>query len=481
MSAPLARLGRSAIQAREGTDVSTPSTIAPADPAPPVPPVVPGSALLGSARDLRRDMLAACERAFHEYGDVVRFQAGPPGRRLELLLVFHPDGAHRVLAGAAANYRKDNVFYQEIRGAFGDGLLTSQDEQWQRQKRFLQPLFTSRRVAGYADAMSDQVGELVRRWQGAPSRELDLHDQMTQLTLRTVCRILFGGDVERILPVVQRSFGPLGEAVRRRAMAPLRPPVGWPTPVNWRLARAQLALYEVCDQIIARRRASGSGGEQDLVGLLLAARDDGSGLSDAEIRDQVLIFLLAGHETTSTALTFTLDLLGRHPEVQRRVRAEVDEVLGDRTPTAGDVPALALTTRTLKEAMRLYPSAPLIGRMAVADDELCGYRIPARSNLAVVPWVIHRHPGFWDEPGRFDPERFTPEREKARHHYAWLPFGGGPRGCIGQHFSMLESVIALAMLVRDFEFAAPAAEPRYTNHITLRPTSGVPSRVSPRP
>jgi cytochrome P450 len=263
--------------------------------------------------------------------------------------------------------------------------------------------------------------------------------------------------------------------------APLRPPVGWPTPVNWRLARAQLALYEVCDQIIARRRASGSGGEQDLVGLLLAARDGTGRLSDAEIRDQVLVFLLAGHETTSTALTFTLDLLGRHPEVQRRVRAEVDEVLGDRTPTAGDVPALALTTRTLKEAMRLYPSAPLIGRMAVADDELCGYRIPARSNLAVVPWVIHRHPGFWDEPGRFDPERFTPEREKARHHYAWLPFGGGPRGCIGQHFSMLESVIALAMLVRDFEFAAPAAEPRYTNHITLRPTSGVPSRVSPRP
>jgi cytochrome P450 len=166
--------------------------------------------------------------------------------------------------------------------------------------------------------------------------------------------------------------------------------------------------------------------------------------------------------------------------VQHQVRDEVETVVGDRIPTAVDVPGLARTTMVHKEAMRLYPSAPMIGRMAVADDELCGYRIPARANVAVVPWVIHRHPGFWDQPERFDPERFTPEREKARHHYAWLPFGGGPRGCIGQHFSMLESVIALAMLVREFEFTAPEARPRYTNHITLRPTGAVPSRVTRR-
>jgi cytochrome P450 len=453
--------------------VPTPSTIR----EPRLPPVAPGSALLGSALSLRRDMLGECERTFRELGDVVRVQAGPPGLRLELFLLFHPDAAHRMLAGAAAGYRKDNVFYREIRGAFGDGLLTSQDERWQRQKRFLQPLFTSKRVASYAGAMSEQVGGLLRRWRREPARDVDLHAEMTWLTLRTVCRILFGGDDDEVLPVVRRSFGPLGEAVRRRAMAPLRSPTAWPTPVNQRLIRSQLALYDACDQIIARRRASGSGGQDDLVGLLLAAREGGGGLSDAEIRDQVLIFLLAGHETTSTALTFTLDLLGRHPEAQRRVRDEVEAVVGDRIPTAADIPGLARTTMALKEAMRLYPSAPLIGRMAVAEDELCGYRIPAGANVAVVPWVIHRHPDFWDEPERFDPERFTPEREKARHHYAWLPFGGGPRGCIGQHFSMLESVIALAMLVHEFEFTAPEARPRYTNHITLRPTGAVPTRV----
>jgi cytochrome P450 len=458
---------------------SVPSTAA-AGPALRVPPTVPGSFLLGSALDLRRDMLAACEQAFHRYGDAVRFLAGPPGKRLALYLLFHPDAAHRVLAGSSANYRKDNVFYSEIRSAFGDGLLTSQDAEWQRQKRFLQPLFRARQVDGYAAAMSEQVQQLVRRWQARPAGTVDLHDEMTWLTLSTVCRILFGADLDLVLPVVQGSFGPLGEAVQRRAMAAARLPSSWPTPVNRQLLRARRALHAVCDEIVARRRADGDR-QEDLLGLLLDARADGSALTDAEVRDQVLIFLLAGYETTSTALTYTLHLLGRHPEVQRRVRAEADAVAGTRTTlTAQDASALSYTTMALKEAMRLYPSAPLIGRYAVEDDLVCGYEIPAGANVVLAPWVVHRHPDFWDRPARYDPERFTPEREKARHRYAWFPFGGGPRGCIGQHFSMLESVIALAMLVRDFEFTAPPGEPGYTNHITLRPTDGVPSLVSPR-
>jgi cytochrome P450 len=444
-----------------------------------VAPVVPGSFLLGSALDLRRDMLAAFERAFQRYGEVVRFRAGPPGARLELYLLFHPDAAHRVLAGASVNYRKDNVFYSEIRSAFGDGLLTSQDAEWQRQKRFLQPLFGPRRVDGYAAAMGEQVHDLVARWRPRLPGTLDLHDEMTRLTLGTVCRILFGEDLDRVLPVIQRSFGPLGEGVRRRAMAGLRLPRAWPTPVNRGLLRARLELHGVCDEIVGRRRASGERHE-DMLGLLLDARDEGSSLTDAEVRDQVLIFLLAGHETTSTALTYALRLLGRHPDIQSRVRAEVVAVAGDRSVTARDASALPYTTMVLKETMRLYPSAPLIGRRAVQDDQINGYHIPAGADVVVAPWIVHRHPDFWDQPQRFDPERFTPERDKARHRYAWLPFGGGPRGCIGQHFSMLESVIAIAMLVREFEFAAPPGEPGHTNHITLRPTGAVPSRVTPR-
>jgi cytochrome P450 len=440
-------------------------------------PVVPGSFLLGSALDLRGDMLGASERAFRTHGDVVRFTFGPPGLRRELCAVFHPDGAHRVLAGNAANYRKDNVFYGEIRAAFGDGLLTSQDDDWQRQKRFIQPLFTHRRVVGYAAAMADQIEDLIRRWRGRPAAVVDLHEEMTRLTLRIVCRVLFGNDVDQVLPVVQRSFAPLGESVLRRAIAPLRLPLAWPTGTNRQLTGARDELRGVCDSIIAARRATPSD-TPDLLGLLINARDSGSALSDREVRDQVLIFLLAGHETTSTALTYTLDLLGRHPEIQRRVQAEVDTV--DGVPSAETAATLGYTTMVLKEAMRLYPSAPLTGRRSVADDEINGYLIPGGTDLMVAPWVTHRHPAFWDDPDRFDPLRFTPEREKARHRYAWFPFGGGPRACIGQHFSMLESTIALAGLLRHFEFEAVGAAPKYTNHITLRPTDGVPAVVTPR-
>lgn len=440
-------------------------------------PVADGSLLLGSAQQLRRDVLGAAEQAFSRHGDVVEFRAGPPGMRVRMYMLFHPDAAHRVLAGAPGNYRKDNIFYGEVRGAFGDGLLTSQDDEWQRQKRFLQPLFTPRRVDGYADAMGEEVEDLLTDWHSRAQRTVDLHEEMTRLTLRIVGRILFGDDVSRALLAVRQSFEPLGEAVRRRSFSPVRLPRSWPTPINRRLATAQKVLHGVCDEIIARRRAASDRGT-DLLGLLLDARDQGHALSDSEVRDQVLIFLLAGHETTSTALTFALHLLGQHPDLQAQIRAEADSLGG--MPTASDAPALVQATMALKEAMRLYPSAPMLGRRAVADDEICGYRIPAGSDVVLVPWVIHRHPQFWEEPTRFAPQRFTPERDKGRHRYAWMPFGGGPRGCIGQHFSMLEASIALASLIREFEFATPAGPPRYSNHITLRPTHAVPSLLTPR-
>jgi cytochrome P450 len=439
-------------------------------------PLLPGSTLLGSALDMRADMLGTCERAFHDHGDVVRIGLGPARIGRELTFVFHPDGAQRVLAGNAANYRKENVFYAEIRHAFGDGLLTSQDDDWQRQKRFLQPLFTHRRVAGYAATMGAEVEDLAGRWRAQPAAVRNLHGEMTGLTLAVVCRVLFGNDIGQALPAVQRWFGPLGEAVRQRSMAPVRLPAGWPVPVNRRLAAARRQLTGVCDQIIRERRADGTA-THDMLGLLIDARDSGAALSDSEIRDQVLVFLLAGHETTSTALTYALYLLGRHPDVQRAVRREVDAV--DGVPTAAQAAELTYTTMVLKEAMRLFPSAPLTGRRSVAVDTIGGYSIPAGADVAVIPWVTHRHPAFWDEPARFDPERFRPQYEKARHRYAWFPFGGGPRACIGQHFSMLESTIALAGLVQNFTFAT-RAEPRYTNHITLRPTDGVPVLVEPR-
>ncbi|MGH8906511.1 MAG: cytochrome P450 [Egibacteraceae bacterium] len=449
--------------------------------------VVPGprgAPLIGSALDLRRDPLGTLERAMREHGDVVRIAAGPPGARLAIYALFHPDGVQRVFASHAAGYRKDNQLYAELRTAIGDGLLNSQDDLWMRQRRFIQPLFTRGRIAGYAATMADETTQLLDRWRTAQANDdgggvIDLHAEMTSLTLRIVGRVLFGSEVDEAIPIVRDAFPVLGEQVQKRGMSPVRTPRSWPTPANRRAAKAQRALYGVCDALIARRRATAPG-KEDMLGLLLAARDDGRGMGDDEIRDHVLVFMLAGHETTASALTFALHLLAGHPDVQRRARAEVDEVLDGRTPSAEDAPALRYTTMALKEAMRLYPPAWVVSRFAHEGDRINGYEIPPGSDLFVSPWATHRHPAFWPDPERFDPERFAPEQETARHRYAWVPFGGGPRACIGQHFALLEAVIVIAMVLQAYELTAMADRVPLATKITLRPASGVPCRITPR-
>ncbi|MFJ8650214.1 cytochrome P450 [Streptomyces sp. NPDC093546] len=433
------------------------------------PPGPAGLPLLGSLLELRSDSLAAFLRAQRAHGDVVRLTAGPPGLRSELYGVFSAEGAQQVLATDSADFRKDNAFYQEVRESFGNGLLTSQDADYLRQRRLVQPLFTRRRVDGYASALTDETSAMLRRWDGAQA--VDVLDEMTRLTLRAVARILFGVDVDAAVDVVERSFPVIGEYVLRRGFSPLNPPRAWPTPANRRAAAATDELYAVCDRIVEERRAQKSDAEgEDLLTLLARAEsaEDGS-LDASELRDQVLIFLLAGHETTATSLGFALHLLALHPEEQTRARAEVARVLDGRTPTAADLDALPYLTMVLKEAMRLYPAAPVIGRRAVRATAIGGHTIPAGADVIVAPWVTHRHPLYWKDPERFDPERFTPEAEKARPRYAWFPFGGGPRACIGQHFSMLESVLALAMVLQGYELTAVDRTVPVRAAITLRP------------
>jgi cytochrome P450 len=266
-----------------------------------------------------------------------------------------------------------------------------------------------------------------------------------------------------------------------RSITPVKIPQHWPTPGNRKGARAQAEVYGVVDELIARRRAHPTGRE-DLLSLLLEAQDPEGGvaLDDGEVRDQALIFLLAGHETTATSMTFALHLLGLHPGVQGRCQEEADAVLADRPPVLEDVGNLRYTTMSVKEAMRLYPAAYAMPRLTEVDDEINGYAIPAGSVAVVSPWLTHRHPAFWDDPARFDPERFTPEREKARHRYAYFPFGGGPRACIGQYFSMLEAVIVTAMLVRAYRFTSPPGPVPLLPGITLRPRRAMPCRIEPR-
>jgi cytochrome P450 len=305
---------------------------------------------------------------------------------------------------------------------------------------------------------------------------------MTGLTLRVVGRTIFGDDVDEARDVMRSAFPVVTRHAFRRAMSPVPLPASWPTPANVRAARARRELYAVVDRLIARRKAAGADGE-DLVSRLLQARDPdtGAAMEAQQIRDEALVFLLAGHETTSIALTFALDLLGRHPLEQEQIHDEVDRVLGGRAPALGDVPALERAAMAIKEAMRLYPPAPGFGRRAEAEDEIGGYRIPRGARVVVSPWATHRHAAFWEDPEAFDPSRFAPEREAARHRYAYFPFGAGPRACIGSHFALMEAVVALAVILQRFRLRAEPSRPVLdASGITLRPARPVPIGLAAR-
>ncbi|WP_225836375.1 cytochrome P450 [Streptomyces sp. NK08204] len=446
--------------------------------------VVPGPAgspLLGSMLELRRGALDLFLDARRDYGDLVRFTAGPPGLRKEIYAVFSAEGAQQVLATEATNFRKDSRFYQEVRETAGNNLLTSQDAIYQRQRRLLQPLFTQRRVDSYAAEIAEETQALLTAWDNAPDDTVELVEDMSRLTQRITVRILFGADFEAALDVVARCFPVIGDYIQRRSYSFVSVPRTWPTPMNRRAAAATEELYAVCDRVIGKRRAEAdTSAAEDMITLLVQAQNAEDGKLDAaETRDQALVFLLAGTETTSTSLAMALHLLARHPEAQERAREEARRVLGTRAPVSSDMDELRYLSWVVKESMRLYPAGAFVTRNAVAATEIDGYTIPAGAEVLVSPWVTQRHPRYWDEPERFDPERFTPEREKARHRYAWFPFGGGPRACIGKHLAMLEAVTALAMILRQYELDAVDEHVPVTYGVTLRTETPVRCRLRP--
>ena len=440
-----------------------------------VAPGPPGSLLLGLTRDLQRDPLGTFERAAAGYGDVVRLLAGPPGRRVALHLVSHPDGVQQVLTNGSDAYTKGTPFYREIAAYLGDGLLTSTGHRWRQQRRTLAPMFSHRRTDRQIDVMAAEAGRLAQRWAAAAAAgtPVDLHAEMTEYTLRLVGRMLFGVDVDEAIPVIRTAFPVLSEHIRRRGRTPLNLPRHWPTPAQRRAADAQRSLYQVVDAIIDQRSRAASD-QQDLISLLLAARDlqTGAPLSTHDVRDQILIFLLAGHETTSTALTFTCHLLGHHPDQQRRVHQELDEVLAGQAVTADAIGKLTYTTMVIREALRLYPPGYALGRLTPTGDQIGGYHIPPGSVVILSPWVTHRRPDVWPDPHRFNPDRFHPTAT-THHRYAYFPFAGGPRGCIGEHFAMTEAIIATAALLTAYTLTTTPAPITLTTGITLRPAGPV--------
>jgi cytochrome P450 len=418
----------------------------------------------------------------HAYGDVVRLVAGPPGFRFEVTAVFHPDGVQHVLAVAEDRYSKQTRIFRALAVDIGWGLLTSEGELWRRQRRLIQPLFTPKQVDSYAAVMAEETSALLDRWSARSDTLIDAHAEMIRLTLRVVGRAIFGDDLDETENVLRWAFPIVTRQTFRRAMTPLPIVRRLPTPTNREAARARSAVYRIVDELIARRRRAGNDGD-DLLARLMRARDPDTdeAMSERQVRDEALIFLLAGHETTATLLTFTLHLLAQHPDEQLLVRGEADAVLNGSAPTAGDVVNLVRTEMVLKEAARLYPPAYGIGRRARVDDEIDGYRIPAGRIVVVSQWSTHRHPQFWSAPEAFDPERFAPDQEARRHRYAYFPFGRGPRACIGSRFAMLEAAIALPMIVQRYELRADQV-PVELNPIgvTLRPRREVPIELTER-
>jgi cytochrome P450 len=447
------------------------------------PEGLPGHFLLGNIPEIRRDPLKFLEELVRQRGDVSRFRF----MWLEGYLVNHPDYIRRILVDNHRNYNKQNLANQMLRPVLGNGLLLSEGEFWLRQRRLIQPSFHKQRIQGFGEIMARATADMMQRWAGLdPEKPLDMDREMMRLTLTIVGMALFSLDLSGESETVGKSFSYINQFISERARTVLVPPLGLPTPANRRFHKARRQLVEVVQEIITERRAAihrDQGGGDDLLAMLLEARDEetGEGMTDQQIQDEVMTLLLAGHETTANALTWTWYLLSQNPEAEQKLHAELDEVLEGKMPGMADLGRLRYTQMVVKEALRLYPPAWILSRNAVEADTLGDFYVPAGTVVDVSPYLMHRHPGFWDEPLRFDPERFTPERAEKRPQYAYFPFGGGPRLCIGRDFAIVEAQIILAAAASRFQMRlAPGHPVGIDPLITLRPLGGMPMLVRPR-
>jgi cytochrome P450 len=434
-----------------------------------------GLPLLGHVVPFRRDVLGLLTGSRERFGDVVRFRLGP----MVLHLAAHPDAVRHVLQERMEIYDKETRSSAKIRGLTGLGLLTVSGDLWRRQRRLIQPGFRPTAVTGFLERMTAAAAEMLERWEvsAREGRPLDLASEMMRLTYTIAGRTLFGTDVSGDAAVVEDAMAVLLGHTWRRLERIVDPP-GWlPTPGNRRFRKALAAIDGVVYRILAERRARGEEAwPDDLLTVLLRQRDEetGRGMTDGQLRDEAVTLLLAGHETTANALAWTFHLLSRHPETLERLRAEAVETLGDRAPGPGDLQALPFTEQVLRESMRLYPPIWALERRAVAEDELGGYRIPRGSTVILSPWVTHRHPAFWEDPERFDPGRFSEEGSAGRPPLAYIPFGAGPRFCVGGHFAMVEMLVVTAMVARRWRLRPVEGWPVVPEPgITLRPAGGV--------
>lgn len=415
---------------------------------------------------LGNDPLAFFMELSREYGDI----AGLRLLNFRTIFINHPDQIEDMLVNHARKYTKGRVL-RANRRVFGEGLLTSEGDFWLRQRRLAQPAFHRARIAAYASAMVEYTERLLAEWK--PGEERDAHKEMMRLTLQIVGKTLFDADVERDAQDVGKSLElllELGADFRRTIFIP-----EWvPIPANLRVRRAVAQIEKVLYRIIAERRASGRDAG-DLLSMLLAAQDeDGSRMTDKQLRDEAITLFLAGHETTANTMAWTWWLLAQNPDAEAKLHAELDAVLAGRAPTLDDLPKLVYAGHVITESLRLYPAAWGLARLAIEDHEIAGYTVKKDMGVACSQWVVHRDPRWYDAPMEFRPERWEGDLAKRLPRFAYFPFGGGPRQCIGNTFALMEANLILATIAQKFRLrlvAGHAVVPLAS--ITLRPRNGI--------
>jgi len=432
---------------------------------------------------LRRNPLTTwTERHFEE---LILIGDGALGR---ITVVNDPTVIRHVLLDNAANYRKDDLQIRVLAPGLGRGLLTVEGEEWKLQRRTIAPLFTPRTVAGFFPAMVEAAEHLIRRWQRRPEgREVDISLEMTRVTLDVLERTIFTQGVARDPDALGRAITRYFEGLGRIDPADIFVLPDWIPRIGRLRARPAIRFFEeLVGELIDNRKALLARGEpapRDLLTLLLEAADPetGKGLSDVELRTNIVTFIGAGHETTANTLSWAIYLLSQDERARSRIEREVDEVLADGPFEPHHLDRLVYTRAVLDEAMRLYPPAPFLGRAAIRDDRIGKLEIPAGSMVAISTYVLQRHRKLWVEPDAFRPERFLPEERGKIDRFAYLPFGAGPRVCIGSTFALQEAVTVLASIVRAVRLdLREGHEVSPLHRITLRPEGGIPMRLTHR-
>jgi cytochrome P450 len=434
---------------------------------------LPGGQMLA----FRRDAIGLLTRLTKQYGDVVTYKLGPE----RVTFLNHPDYIRDVLITHQRNFTKSRAL-QWAKFILGEGLLTSEGEAHVRQRRLAQPAFQRQRIPSYGAVMATYAQRLQQHWQEGETRDID--QEMSRLTLAIASKTLFDADVEEDARDIGAALSTIIQLFPR-FMLPFSNLLGkLPLPSNRQAAQARKLLDTVIYRIIQERRVSGVD-KGDLLSMLLTARDedgDGSGMSDQQLRDEAMTIFLAGHETTAMLLTWTWYVLSQHSAVEARLHAELDTVLTGRLPTVADIPRLPYTRMVLAETMRLYPPAWIIGRRAIASYEVGGYVIPAKSIVVLSPYITQHDARFFSAPEVFDPQRWTPEAEAARPKFAYFPFGGGARQCIGEGFAWMEGSVALATLAQQWRMRlVPGHSVALKPLLTLRPKYGMRMRLERRP